>query len=112
MPNHVHFVYDRPKIEMWLIVNRIKSYTSKKILEIPGIPFRKTIWLRGYFDRGARSDRHLSRMMAYTLFNPVLSKLVSDPFDWPHSSISKYLDRKEEIRAWWAEYEAERLYNH
>ncbi len=88
MPNHVHVVYDRPKVAMETIIKTWKGYSSRMIRRYLGLTGdEKPLWQAGFHDRYARSEQHLMRMKAYVHFNPVKAGLVDDPLDWPYSSI-------------------------
>ena len=100
MPNHVHVVYDHPTESVGKIVEDWKGYTASEINKLLG---RKgSFWKTDYFDRYARDEHHFSNMQFYTILNPVRAGLVSDPFDWPFSSVHDYPpDFKEDLRRWY-----------
>ncbi len=104
MPNHVHLVYDQPKLPMGKIVRRLKSYTARQANKILGRT-GESFWQRDFFDRYARDPLHLYNMSCYTALNPVKAGLVDDPFDWKASSIHDYHpDFKEDLRRWYKRY--------
>ena len=100
MPNHVHVVYEQPRASVGKIVEDWKGYTGSKINKILGR--EGAFWKIDYFDRYARDERHFSNMRFYTILNPVQAGLVSDPFDWPFSSVHDYHpDFKNDLRRWY-----------
>jgi len=67
-----------------------KSYTGRWALahadelgfNMPG----KRFWMREYWDRYIRNQRHLDAVIAYIHNNPVKAGLCKNPHDWPWSS--------------------------
>ena len=91
MPNHVHVLYDQPRVEMRKIVKGWKSFTSNRIKKILGtLGDGEPLWQAGYHDRFARDERHLRNMQRYIYLNPVEAGLVSDPSGWPYSSVHRH----------------------
>ena len=89
MPNHVH-VLIAPKESLFKIVQSWKSYTGrwamKKNAELGlGIPGR-AFWMREYWDRYIRDERHFQSVVEYIHMNPVKAGLCREPQDWPWSS--------------------------
>ncbi|HKK19106.1 MAG TPA: transposase [Opitutales bacterium] len=90
MPNHVHVLIE-PKIELSKIVQSWKSYTGRwakeKNAELElGVPEGRPFWMREYWDRYIRNERHLGNVIEYIHMNPVKAKLCSKPEQWPYSS--------------------------
>ena len=106
MPNHVHFVYRKPRASMGSIVGAIKSYTSHRINRILGESGPN--WQIDFHDRYARDRDHFFNMSCYTLLNPVHAGLVDDPADWPFSSIHTYgPEHKDELRQWYRTWQSD-----
>lgn len=102
MPNHVHVTYDRPTQSMKKILKGWKSYTSNEIKKVLGtFGDGESLWQESFHDRFARNAQHLTNMQGYIFFNPVKAGLVSDPFDWPYSSIHHHTDQRDSIMRWW-----------
>ncbi len=93
MPNHVHAVIEPHGA--WTaasITASWKQFTARKIraqlygldrrIGTPGVP----IWHREYWDRYARNEFHLQKMIDYTHQNPVAAGLVKTAAEWPWSS--------------------------
>ena len=103
MPNHIHLVYEKPKMPVGKISGDFKSYTATMINRRLGRS--GALWQRDFFDRYARDAGHLSNMSFYVLLNPVKAGLVDDPFDWPYSSIHEYREEfKEDLRRWYRQW--------
>ncbi len=89
MPNHVH-VLIHPIIELGKIVQSWKSYTGRWALEknaelglgVPG----KVFWMREYWDRFIRDERHYDAVVGYIHNNPVKAGLCNTPEEWIWSS--------------------------
>jgi putative transposase len=83
MPNHVHVVLEQIE-DLAGTVRRWKSWTAKEINAATGRS--GNFWFREYFDRFARNERQLQRMIDYVEANPVAAGLVAGPADWDWSS--------------------------
>src|SRR5262249_8572142 len=89
MPNHVH-VLIKPRASLPKIVQSWKSYTGRWAiarnaelgLGVPGRAF----WMRDYWDRYIRDERHFQRVVDYIHWNPVKAGLCRESHDWPWSS--------------------------
>ena len=89
MPNHVH-VLIQPTIELGKVVQSWKSYTGRWALEhnaelglgVPG----KAFWMREYWDRFIRDERHYESVVEYIHNNPVKAGLCRSPAEWKWSS--------------------------
>ncbi len=110
MPNHVHVlvrVYEGTALGR--IVQSWKSYTGRRIALLmleekcragvqrsqgdrAGARRSQTVWMREYWDRFIRNERHFSAAMYYIHQNPVKAGLVSHAEDWPWSSAKEYRD--------------------
>jgi len=53
------------------------------------------IWMREYWDRFIRDDKHLESVVAYIHHNPVKAGLVINAEDWPWSSAQLWKERAE-----------------
>ena len=89
MPNHVH-VLIAPRTSLFKIVQSWKSYTGRwamrKNAELGlGVP-GKAFWMREYWDRFIRDERHFQQVVDYIHCNPVKAGLCREPQDWPWSS--------------------------
>jgi REP element-mobilizing transposase RayT len=108
MPNHVHVlirVYEG--ISLAKIVQSWKSYTGKRIRQMmddpgragarrsPGVQTR-AVWMREYWDRYIRDERHFAAAVGYIHENPVKARLVKLPQDWRWSSAHEFAEEAEQ----------------
>ena len=85
MPNHVHvLLIQRDGFPLGEIVKSWKAYTARRANELLGRsgPF----WMRDYYDRSIRDQKHQNQAAAYIRNNPVKAGLCERPQDWPWSS--------------------------
>jgi len=116
MPNHVHVlvrVYEG--VPLAKIVQSWKSYTGRRIRLMmeresqAGSPSLSTptaeesragarrsrgqgIWMRDYWDRYIRDERHFHTVVDYIHQNPVKARLVGTAKDWPWSSAREFAE--------------------
>lgn len=99
MPNHLHWILtplrkkgmQKSDSRIVPIIQRLKSFTShaaNKILRRNG-----AFWSREYYDHRIRSSEQLSRLIVYTLENPVKARLCSYCSEWPWSFCSQSLKK-------------------
>ena len=89
MPNHVHIMI-KPAYSLPRIVQGWKSYSARWALQNAGkldlqLPLGG-FWMRGYWDRYIRDEKHLSAAMYYIQQNPVKAGLCQRAGDWQWSS--------------------------
>ncbi|SFM24134.1 type I restriction enzyme, R subunit/putative DNA methylase [Ectothiorhodospira mobilis] len=92
MPNHVHVLIE-PADALPKIVQSWKSYTGRWALarnaELGlGVPGAR-LWMREYWDRYIRDQRHLDAVVEYIHRNPVKAGLCGRPEEWLWSSASR-----------------------
>lgn len=69
MPNHVHFLFKlKGETTIYSVMHSIKSFTAKKINNI--LQHSGSVWMKEYFDRIVRSERHLTSCINYIRDNP------------------------------------------
>jgi len=90
MPNHVHVLIE-PRHPIAKIVQGWKSFTARWALarneELKlGIPDSRQLWMRDYWDRYIRDERHLVNVIDYFHNNPVKAGLCRQPEEWRWSS--------------------------
>lgn len=89
MPNHVHALIE-PTFSLPRIVQGWKSYSARwavlngEALALP-LPIGR-FWMRGYWDRYIRDQRHLDAALYYVHQNPVKAGLCEKAEDWRWSS--------------------------
>jgi type I restriction enzyme R subunit/putative DNA methylase len=90
MPNHVHVLIE-PMMPLAAIVQGWKSFTSRWVLrnaKVLGlqVPEGGRLWMREYWDRYIRDERHYGQVVNYIHHNPVAAGLCDTPEAWPWSS--------------------------
>ena len=92
MPNHVHVLVE-PMVSMASIVQGWKSFTARWILRHATslglrVPEPGRVWMRDYWDRYVRNQRHYDAVVDYIHRNPVKAGLCETPSAWRWSSAS------------------------
>jgi len=93
MPNHVHLVLtpyessDTTDYSLTKIMHNIKRNSANHANKILGRT--GAFWQHESYDRFARNEKELERIIKYVLYNPVKAKLVKEQTDWKWS-YSKY----------------------
>ncbi|MFM7183064.1 MAG: REP-associated tyrosine transposase [Verrucomicrobiales bacterium] len=90
MPNHVHVLIEA-KEPMAKIIQAWKSFSARWLLANNqrlrlGLPDPHNVWMREYWDRFIRDERHLASTFEYIHDNPVKAGLCARASDWPWSS--------------------------
>jgi type I restriction enzyme R subunit/putative DNA methylase len=95
MPNHVHVLIE-PLIGLPKIVQSWKSFTAKWAISHNaelglGIPkpvgsTKNQFWMRDYWDRYIRNEKHYYAVIEYIHNNPVKAGLCQEASDWQWSS--------------------------
>ncbi len=93
MPNHVHVLIE-VKVDLSTIVQGWKSYAARWALahneELAlGIPNRKRFWMREYWDRYIRNEKHFENVRDYIHGNPVKAGLCRREEEWMWSSAGR-----------------------
>lgn len=90
MPNHVHILIE-PFISLGKIVQSWKSFTGRWAIRYNaelelGVPGGRKLWMREYWDRYIRDEKHLYKVIDYIHNNPVKAGLCAMPECWKWSS--------------------------
>jgi REP element-mobilizing transposase RayT len=95
MPNHVHVLIE-PLISLSLIVQSWKSFAAKWAISHNvelglGIPkpvgsTKNQFWMREYWDRYIRDEKHFHAVVDYIHNNPVKAGFCQEASAWPWSS--------------------------
>ena len=96
MPNHVHVLIDPTEpisktIQGWKSLTARWMLAHNERLEL-GISNPHQVWMREYWDRFIRDDKHLWATIGYIHRNPVKAGLCCDPSDWQWSSAVRSAD--------------------
>ena len=93
MPNHVHVLIEPlRRTPLSDIVRSWKTFTARRANQILGRT--GTFWMRDYFDRYIRDQRHLDAVRRYIWLNPVRAGLCREVRDWPWSSARLRTERE------------------
>ncbi|HMN73269.1 MAG TPA: transposase [Rhodoblastus sp.] len=88
MPNHVHVVCEPIEgSSIGSIIRSWKAFTAAAINRQNGST--GPVWARDYFDRYARSEDDVARIVGYVENNPVKAGLAGRAEDWPWSSTAR-----------------------
>jgi len=99
MPNHVHVLIETlPGYRLGDIVHSWKSFTAKEANRI--LSRSGEFWMRDYFDRFIRDEKHLASVREYVRNNPVKAGLVEKPEDWPWSSSYEDAGQRPALPGW------------
>ncbi|MDP2099633.1 MAG: transposase [Methylobacter sp.] len=95
MPNHVHVLIE-PTISLPNILQSWKSFTGSWAISHNaelglGVPraagaAKNQFWMREYWDRYIRDEKHFHATVNYIHNNPVKAGLCAEAHDWPWSS--------------------------
>jgi type I restriction enzyme R subunit/putative DNA methylase len=90
MPNHVHVLLETLTplakiVQGWKSVTARWALAQNEELKL-GIPDTNHLWMRDYWDRYIRNDRHFENTVLYIHQNPVKACLCQRAEDWPWSS--------------------------
>ena len=95
MPNHVHVLIE-PAMSLPIILQSWKSFTGSWAISHNaelglGVPraigaTKNQFWMREYWDRYIRDEKHFHATIEYIHNNPVKAELCVEVHDWPWSS--------------------------
>lgn len=93
MPNHVHVLVE-PLTPLFKIVQTWKSISARWLLAENaglqlGIPHPHQVWMREYWDRFIRDERHLRNVIDYIHQDPAKAGLCRSATGWPWSSAGR-----------------------
>ncbi len=89
--NHYHILVG---VETLNAVSRalqqLHGATSREWNLADGFTGKRRVWYK-FSDRVIRNDAHFYRSVNYLHYNPVKHGLITDPYEWPWSSLHNYL---------------------
>ena len=108
MPEHVHLLISEPaKGTPSTVIQVLKQRVSRRLrgkkrsaagqLDLPFASpdsALRRFWQRRFYDFNVWSLKKRVEKLHYMHMNPLASKLVDDPHDWPWSSFAFYVNRK------------------
>lgn len=105
LTNHYHILVETAELDLvGRILRRVHGRTARQWNLENGRQGRK-VWYR-YTDRAIRSERHYYATVNYIHYNAVKHGLVATAYDWPWSSVHRYLEHhgREWLRDAWVRY--------
>ena len=82
IPDHVHLVFTLVKGDLAVVMNRLKTFTSREINRLSGR--QGALWGAQYYEHQIRAEEPLTKIVRYCYENPVRKGIVTAPRDWPH----------------------------
>ena len=99
LPEHFHVIIEVGNKKISDIMHAFKIRYSRYYRDQYG-PGR--VWQNRFWDHIMRDQNDLNSHLNYIHFNPVKHGLVTDPFEYNHSSFAKYVDEGFYLRGWGA----------
>jgi len=99
LPDHLHAIWTLPLADSdyatrWMLIKMGFSRTLPKVERVSTSRRSKGergIWQRRYWEHTLRDDDDFRRHMDYVYFNPVKHGYVTNPVEWPYSSLHRYI---------------------
>jgi len=104
LPDHLHCIWTLPDGDDRYSVRwkEIKRLFTKEFLARGGSGGNRNesrmkrgeaaVWQRRFWEHRIRDDRDYYQHIEYIHYNPVKHKLVSNPADWPWTSLHRFID--------------------
>ena len=98
LPEHLHAIFTLPEgdaafPQRWQHIKM--AFTKALVRKGASLPLRdgsgRVLWQRRYWEHTIRDDADHARHVDYIHHNPVKHGLVTNPVDWPHSSLHRYI---------------------
>lgn len=106
LANHYHMLVSAETLhQVSMVLKRLHGSTSYEWNLADGLTGKRKVWYQ-FRDRVIRDDAHFYRAMNYIHYNAVKHGYVDSPYDWPWSSVNKYLEAygREWLRSTWQTY--------
>lgn len=99
LPDHLHFMMTLPKedVDFSQRLNLIKGTFSRQIAPYESISLSRKkkrergIWQRRFWEHLIRDEQDYEDHINYIHYNPVKHRYVSQPSQWPYSSIHRFI---------------------
>jgi putative transposase len=100
LPNHYHVLVGVDSLErVSAAFKQLHGATSREWNIADGHTGRRKVWYK-FSDRLIRDDSHFYRALNYVHINPVKHGWISDPYDWPWTSLHTYAEVEGYGRDW------------
>ncbi len=104
--NHYHILVGVETLDaVSLALQQLHGSTSREWNLADNLTGKRRVWYK-FSDRVIRNDAHFYRAVNYLHYNPVKHGLITDPYEWPWSSLHNYLTHngREWLRKTWKDY--------
>lgn len=106
LPNHYHVLINVQSLnDVSVAIKHLHGTTSREWNIEDGLTGQRRVWYK-FVDRYIRNDTHLQTAFNYIHYNPVKHGYVSDPYEWPWSSLAMYYEDmgKDWLQEQWTAY--------
>jgi putative transposase len=94
LPNHYHILIIVQSLDhVSVALKHLHGTTSREWNTEDNLTGMRRVWYK-FADTYMRNDRHLHMAFNYIHYNPVKHGYVTDPYDWPWSSLQMYSQDK------------------
>ncbi len=104
--NHYHILVGVETLDaVSYALQQLHGSTSREWNLVDGLTGKRRVWYK-FSDRVIRNDAHFYRGVNYLHYNPVKHGLITDPYEWPWSSLHNYLTNngREWLRKTWKDF--------
>lgn len=104
--NHYHILVGVETLDaVSRALQQLHGTTSREWNLADGLTGKRRVWYK-FSDRMIRNDVHFYRSVNYIHYNPVKHGLITDPYEWPWSSLHNYLTHngREWLRKTWKDF--------
>lgn len=92
LPNHYHILASVQTLDaVSVAIKHLHGTTSREWNIEDNLTGKRRVWYK-FADTYIRNDVHLHTVFNYIHYNPVKHGYVSDPYDWPWSSLHIYYE--------------------
>jgi len=96
LPNHYHVLVRIQSLDhVSMALKHLHGTTSREWNLKDNLTGKRRVWYK-FADSCIRNDTHLRTAFNYIHYNPVKHGYVSDPYEWPWSSLQMYYDDRGE----------------
>lgn len=94
LPNHYHVLIRIQSLDdLSMALKHLHGRTSREWNIEDNLTGKRRVWYK-FADTYIRNDTHLRTAFNYIHYNPVKHGYITDPFDWPWSSLQMYYEDK------------------
>jgi putative transposase len=94
LPNHYHVLLAIASLDLISkALQQLHGTTAREWNLADGCTGQRHVWYR-FADRLIRNDSHFYHALNYVHYNPVKHGYLSDPYEWPWSSLRNYAETR------------------